>query len=82
VKMNELLMRIQYCLFMVIFFVLFVLVSLVLIPAAWIVGIIDKVKNLKNVSSGAEKIMNLGLFCPFGMEILTLDLLVDMTYFW
>ena len=45
-------------------------------------GIIDKFKNLQNMSSKIEKIMNLGIFIPFGLCILVLDMIVDLNYFW
>jgi len=66
-------MAIQYILFSIIFFVAFYLVSLLLIPAAWIFGIIDKFKSIQN-TSGMEKFTNIGIFIPFGIPVLILDL--------
>lgn len=44
--MNEYLMMCQYVLFMFIFKALFIAVSLVLIPFAYIIGVVDKIKTL------------------------------------
>ena len=82
IALNKFLLQIQYTIFMMFFFVVFLLISVVLIPAAWIIGIIDKVNNLQNMTSGTEKCMNLGIFVPFGIVILMFDTLVDLTYFW
>jgi len=67
---------------MLFFFIIFIIVSTILIIPAWIMGIIDKFKNFQNVSSKIEKIMNLGIFIPFGLCILALDMMVDLNYFW
>jgi len=82
IQVNKFLLQIQYTIFMMFFFVVFLLISLILIPAAYVLGIIDKVKNLQNMASGTEKCMNLGLFIPLGIIILAFDTLVDLTYFW
>ena len=50
-QININLMRVQYVLFMMIMLVLFVVYSVVLIPFAWIVGIIDKFKTLPTLTS-------------------------------
>ena len=82
VKVNQFLLQIQYTLFMMVFFIIFIIASLILILPAWIIGIIDKFKNLPNMTSGTEKIMNLGIFIPFGLIILVLDMIIDLNYFW
>jgi hypothetical protein len=46
IQMNEYLMMSQYVLFMFIFKGLFIAVSLALIPFAYIIGIVDKVRTL------------------------------------
>lgn len=48
---NENLMRAQYILFMLIMFGFFIVYSAVLIPLAWIVGMIDKIKTLGTLKS-------------------------------
>ena len=51
VMINENLMRAQYILFMLVMFSLFIVYSVVLIPLAWIIGIIDKLKTLSSLKS-------------------------------
>jgi len=83
-KVNETLMKIQYCLFMIIFFFAFVAVSLVLLPFAYVISIIDKVKSLKHAKpeDGSKPVINLVIFVVFGVAILDLDLMADIYYFW
>lgn len=82
-KMNKLIMLIQYSMFMLVLFSFFIIVSTVLIPFAWIAGIPDKIKSLgNNNSSIKQKLLNAGLFFFFGPLILFIDLMADMFYFW
>lgn len=68
---------------MLIFFAVFVAVSALLIPLAWIIGIIQKVSNISDMNmTFNQKVINVGIFIPFGPIILSLDLLSDMVYFW
>lgn len=60
----------------------FVIFSIALIPAAWILGIRDKLSQVNSMKSKNEKIMNVFIFIPFGIPILFLDLLTDCFYFW
>ena len=83
VKLNRVVMRTQYTLFMLLPFTLFVVVSLILIPFAWMAGIPDKVKAIIYTDVGIkEKILNSVLFIVIGPIILFFDLIVDMVYFW
>ena len=82
IQMNEYVMMSQYCLFMLIFKALFVIVSIALIPFAYIIGIVDKVKTLSQQKDPKQKFMNNILFLPFGIPILIADFLVDTMYFW
>lgn len=50
-KINNALMIVQYILFMLVLFLAFVTVSIVLIPLAWIIGIVDKIGTLKSLKS-------------------------------
>jgi len=43
---NRILMQVQYSIFMIIFFVQFIVISFILIPFAWVIGIVDKIKSL------------------------------------
>jgi len=81
IKMNRFVMISQYCIFMMILFLIFVVVSVVLIPFAWIVGIIDKL-SAKNANTDKMDEICKYLFIPFGPIILFLDLLADLSYFW
>lgn len=71
----------QYCMFMLIFKVAFIVVSQLLIPLAWIIGIFDKLGTLSS-NHGKEKLMNNFAFIFFGPIILELDFLADLVYFW
>ena len=66
---------------MLIFFILFVAVSVVCIPFAWFVGIVDKF-TAKNQSKDMRDVICNYLFVPFGPIILALDLMADCNYFW
>ena len=65
----------QYCLFMLIFKALFVIVSIALIPFAYIIGIVDKVKTLSQQKDPKQKFMNNILFIPFGIPIARISLM-------
>ena len=67
---------------MVILFVVFFLVSFILIPVAWIISIADKVSNNSGTASAMAKMLNTGIFIPLGPVILILDVFVDLIYFW
>lgn len=83
IKINRMIMLIQYSMFMLVLFTFFIIVSVVLMPFAWLVGIPDKIKSFSNSNlTIKEKIMNAGLFMAFGPLILVLDLMADMFYFW
>ena len=57
-------------------------VSLALIPFAYLLGIVDKLRTIKYQKTLKEKIMNNLVFIPFGIPILFFDFLVDTMYFW
>jgi len=80
--MNEYVMISQYVLFMMIFKGLFMGVSLILIPFAYLLGIVDKLRTIKNQKTLKEKIMNNLVFIPLGVPILFFDFLADIMYFW
>lgn len=57
-------------------------VSLILIPFAYLLGIVDKLRTIKNQKTLKEKIMNNLVFIPLGVPILFFDFLADIMYFW
>lgn len=75
-------MKVQYVMFMMFFFVIFVVSSVVLIPVAYVVCIFDKLKTIDQQPNLMEKIKNNFSFLPFGLIILSFDVLADMFYFW
>jgi len=82
IQMNDYVMVSQYILFMCIFKGLFIVVSLVLIPFAYLIGIVDKLRTLAAQKDPKSKIMNNFMFIPFGIPILLCDFMVDLLYFW
>jgi len=81
-KINNYLLIAQYTLFMIILFLAFIVVSFVMIPMAWIVGIGDKMATLSSLKTGHQKLLNVWLFIPFGPIILVMDVIADLYYFW
>ena len=83
-KLNDFLMKLQYCLFMVIFFTIFIIVSIILLPVAYFISIMDKLKAFQSNNDPTNKapLMNLIIFIPMGAPILCFDLLADCYYFW
>jgi len=73
-------MQFQYIFFMSVNFMMFLIVSIALIPIAYVVGIVDKVKHLRYLSKDDQR-MNYGFFI-FGLVYLLLDLFADIYYFW
>ena len=73
---------IQYSMFMLILFVAFIIVSIILIPIAWIVGIFDKIATLGSFRNRGDRILNVLLFIPLGPIILLFDFVADLYYFW
>ena len=81
-RINEFVMKIQYVSFMLVLKLLFAVVSIALIPFAWIMGIVDKLMSIGWITNSNEKLMNNYLFIPFGPVILALDVVADLYYFW
>ena len=77
--MNDSIMKIQYCIFMLVFFVIFIVVSIILIPVAWVMGIIDKLKHPSK--DKVDNIVNMSFFI-IGPVILVFDVIADLYYFW
>lgn len=73
---------IQYILFILCFQIVVTAISILLIPLAWIVGIMDKVKTILPTDTTKDIVMNLGLFILVGPLILLLDTFADVYYFW
>lgn len=77
-------MRTQYTIMMLIPFTFFIVVSLILIPLAWPIGITDKIKSLfrPDEKTFQHKLINAIIFVPLGPFILILDFVKDLQYFW
>lgn len=75
-------MKIQYTAINCVIFFQFVLATLILCPFAWIVALLSKIKNFDSNMSSREKILNVGIFIPFGLPIMLLNSMVDFFYFW
>jgi hypothetical protein len=82
VKINDFIMKVQYVIFMCIVSIVFLFVSIILIPFAWLIGISDKLKLLDEYQTKADLFLNIGVFIPFGPFIMLLNTLVDFVYFW
>ena len=81
ITFNEYIMIAQYCIFMIIFKVVFIITAQLLIPFAWIIGIFDKLRTL-NDNYGREKLLNNICFIVLGPIILELDFIADCYWFW
>lgn len=79
---NSLVMRIQYVLFMIVLKAFFCAISVLLIPIAWLIGCVDKIKSLHNQPNFHTALMNNYLWFPFGMLILSADVVADGYWFW
>jgi hypothetical protein len=79
IMINDYIMKIQYCMFMLVFFAIFIVVSIVLIPVAWVMGCIDKSKHPSR--DKMDNIVNL-MFFIIGPVILFFDVIADLYYFW
>ena len=80
--MNDYMMRIQYTLLICILKAFFMIVSLTLIPFAYVIGIMDKIRNLTSAKSNYERIVNNLLFIPLGIPILILNFINELRCFW
>ena len=67
---------------MTFFFIFFMMTSFVLLPVAWILGIIDKATKKADEVSSKNKTLDLILFTVAGPVILFLDIMADGFYFW
>lgn len=84
-RINRFAGQIQYICFMVFPFAALLIVSLLLIPIAYFIAIINKIKVLRMCSDTEKKglIIDLVLFSIFGLVILALDVILgDFYYFW
>ena len=79
--MNDYLMKAQFILLMMIFFILYIIISFLLIPFAWIAGCVDKMFSKNTNYSTMDKVFNY-MFIPFGTIVLMLDMIADLYYFW
>ena len=82
IRLNHYVLLLQYCMFMLIFQVMFTGVSFALIPFAWFIGTIDKARSIRATDTTHDILKNLVLFALIGPVILVLDCLADVYYFW
>ena len=85
--LNKTLMLMQYLCLMTIFFIVFILVSIMLIPLAHIKSVIYKIRAISNLKDSnyqilIKEIISVLLFLFFGVFMLLLTLLADCYYFW
>ena len=67
---------------MIILNALFTVVSIVLLPIAWIVGCLDKFLSSDKKKSKSSAFLDKYTFYAFGMVILVLDVISDLYWFW
>lgn len=79
---NRFSLQLQYFVFMLLFFAYFIVLSVALLPVAYVVGIFDKLSHINSKATFNEKLYNSFIFFPFGIPILCFDILADMFYFW
>ena len=82
IKLNEFVLNLQYTVFIMIFYCAFIVISILLIPVAWIIGIIDKSKAIKPTDTSMDTLRNLLAFIFLGPLILVFDCFDDSYYFW
>jgi hypothetical protein len=85
VKLNNLLMFAQYSILINVFFMIFIIGSVIMIPLAYLKGILVKVNHALRSIRKVDKIKNWSKFffyIVFGIPILILNLLTDFYYFW
>lgn len=79
---NELLMRLQYCIFMILHFSYFAIFTFVLAVPSYFIGVLQKVKKMKDPNmTAADRFENI-LFFPLGPIIVVFNCLADCMYFW
>lgn len=81
-KLNDFVMKLQYIMFMSVFYVFFIAFGILMLPVAYVICMVDKYKTLNKQTNQNEKFYNNLLFFPFGLGILALDFGVDMIFFW
>ena len=82
INLDEFVMNLQCTVFIMIFYGTFIVISVLLIPVAWIIGIIDKSKAIKPTDTSMDTLRNLGAFILLGPLILIFDCFADSYYFW
>ena len=87
ITFNKIVNIFQYMLLLSIFFTVFVLVSILLIPFAYIKSIVFKIKQIfqlkyNNRQIIIQKSLSLFLFIFFGILVMSITLLADCFYFW
>ena len=73
-------MILQYSMLIFIPFSMFVAISALLIPIAWVSGILTKAKSLRN-GDLTKNLIDLIIFIFFGVGTLSLNIITDSFYF-
>lgn len=74
--------RAQYIFVMIFAFLLFLSISLVLLPLAYLKSAFIKLNSLKSQMPFHKKLEEILVFFPFGLLILAVGLVMDSVYFW
>lgn len=80
IRANDLVMRMQYILFMLFPFTIFSLVSVVLIPVAYLVSLGDKLLSAQETPK--ERLHNCAAWALLGIPVLCGNTVVDLYLFW
>lgn len=82
ITINKMVNRAQ-CIFpMIILFIIYLIISTVLIPPAYVISCVKKIKTLKESKNFSQKLEDKLLFIPFGLLIMFINLYCDAFYFW
>lgn len=81
-KLNTRMMQLQYIVFMLIYFTYFIILSIVLLPVAYVIAVFDKLSTINQQASFSHKLNNNLIFIPLGVPILCINLVADIVYFW
>ena len=85
VKMNTFILILQYSVFIVLIYVIFLAGSCIMIPLAYLKSVAMKAQNLMKANELNQKILNgvrLMIFIVFGIPILLINQVSDFYYFW
>lgn len=84
-RLNNFVMKLQYILLMTIMFILFISVSILIMPFAFLKSLYLKfylIFESQTFSQYFIRSLNFGIFVVFGVGLMTLTFLADCIYFW